>query len=308
MKIGFLSNSSLGIPTLQALLTQGSIHRLGLSLPLHPPTENMQLLAQKFQIPIHHIDKQGQAAQLTEFCQDLDLVMVVGHPWKIPASCLSLPTDGFVNFHFAPLPSYRGAEPLFWVLKNQEAQNGLVIHQMNEQFDQGHILYEVFVQTNPLETLGQHMGRLSMAAIDWTKDFLRQYQAGQLKGRQQDASAAQYWPKPESQDLVIQWSEYRAADIQALVKAANPHYGGAISYYQGLPFRILELSIIPSNPQIAHLPPGTILNAANNMGLFVHAQQGELLRIDVVKLEEGYFPGWKLFELGVQAGQQFTSS
>jgi methionyl-tRNA formyltransferase len=71
---------------------------------------------------------------------DLDLGVVYGFPWKIPATVLRIPRLGFVNIHSSMLPKYRGPMPVLWAIRNGDPDMGLTIHRMDENFDTGPIL------------------------------------------------------------------------------------------------------------------------------------------------------------------------
>jgi methionyl-tRNA formyltransferase len=309
MKLGFIANSSLALPTLQKLLKDKKIVAIGIPDQLNPDTEQINLLAIQNGLTSVRFERDKLEIQLTDWiieCQ-LDLVLVFTFPWKIPTSCLTIPANGFYNAHFAPLPQYQGAAPLFWLIKNRERQGGMCIHQMNKEFDKGDIAFQATVPLTSEETLGTHMGKISMAAVQWTQNFLERVINGTLNLQEQDGGKAKYWPLPEAKDLTINWSTQTAVEIKAIVKATNPHYGGAITYYQSFPFRILEVSSVDSNIIAQKFSPGTIINAPSGNGLVVVCKDGGLLKIEVIKLEEGYFSGWKLFELGVRPGTCFSS-
>ena len=309
MKLGFIANGSLALPTLQKLLKDKKIAAIGIPDQLNPDTEQINLLAlQNGKTPVR-FEKDKLNIQLTDWIieNQLDLVLVFTFPWKIPGSCLTIPVNGFYNAHFAPLPQYQGPAPLFWLIKNRERQGGMCIHQMSKEFDKGDIAFQATVPLTPEETLGTHMGKISMAAVQWTQNFLERVIRGTLDLQEQDRGKAKYWPLPQAKDLTINWSTQTAIEIKAIVKATNPHYGGAFTYYQNFPIRILEVSSVDNNLIAQEFLPGTIVNASSGSDLLVACKGGGFLKIEVIKLEEGYFSGWKLFELGVQPGTYFSS-
>src|SRR5215210_2406148 len=69
-----------------------------------------------------------------------DLIFVTGFPWRLPGELLSVPRLGSINTHPAPLPRYRGPNPIFWQILNGEPEIGLTIHRMDTEFDTGPIL------------------------------------------------------------------------------------------------------------------------------------------------------------------------
>jgi methionyl-tRNA formyltransferase len=70
----------------------------------------------------------------------LDLLVVYGFNWKLPASVLRSPRSGVINVHSSLLPRYRGPAPVLWAIRNGDAEIGLTVHRMDEQFDTGPIL------------------------------------------------------------------------------------------------------------------------------------------------------------------------
>ncbi|BCJ54234.1 hypothetical protein Asp14428_57090 [Actinoplanes sp. NBRC 14428] len=70
----------------------------------------------------------------------LDLMVVYGFNWKLPASVLGVPRYGVVNIHTSLLPRYRGPAPVLWAIRNGDPEIGVTIHRMDERFDTGPIL------------------------------------------------------------------------------------------------------------------------------------------------------------------------
>ena len=54
----------------------------------------------------------------------------------------ALPGLAGINIHPAPLPAYRGVDPLFYQLLNGERQIGVSVHLMDSAFDSGNLLAE----------------------------------------------------------------------------------------------------------------------------------------------------------------------
>jgi methionyl-tRNA formyltransferase len=70
----------------------------------------------------------------------LDLLVVYGFNWRLPAAVLRTPRSGVINIHSSLLPKYRGPAPVLWAIRNGDAEIGLTVHRMDEQFDRGPIL------------------------------------------------------------------------------------------------------------------------------------------------------------------------
>ena len=69
-----------------------------------------------------------------------DLGVSYCYPRKISKSLLSIPKKGFVNYHPAPLPKYKGPTELDDAIKNKETDWGVTVHHMNEEYDSGEII------------------------------------------------------------------------------------------------------------------------------------------------------------------------
>ena len=69
-----------------------------------------------------------------------DLGVSYCYPRKITEPLLSTPKKGFVNYHPAPLPKYKGPNEYQDAIKNKEVNWGVTVHKMTENFDDGEIL------------------------------------------------------------------------------------------------------------------------------------------------------------------------
>ena len=54
-----------------------------------------------------------------------------------------------LNLHNAPLPKYRGVNPINWALKNNEVEHGVTIHLISTGIDDGPIIGQVKFSINP---------------------------------------------------------------------------------------------------------------------------------------------------------------
>ncbi|MFD4869630.1 methionyl-tRNA formyltransferase [Streptomyces sp. NPDC058412] len=73
-------------------------------------------------------------------CYNADLIVCYGFPWRLPASVLQSTRLGGINVHTSMLPQYRGPIPVNWAIRNGDAEIGVSIHWMEEEFDAGGIL------------------------------------------------------------------------------------------------------------------------------------------------------------------------
>ena len=238
-----------------------------------------------------------------------DVVLVFGLGVKIPSDLLAIPKKGFYNVHFSLLPAYRGHSPVFWQLKNGETTGGITIHQMDKKFDNGPILSQLEVPVFPGDSYGTFSARLSMESTQLVGNAMMQLKAdAELLLTEQDIEKISYAHAPALNDLKINWEKQSAQEIESLVNATNPDYGGAITILRGQPVNLLEVNMAElNNNSPDQIIPGSIVHSDSNYGIFVACKNSQFLRINVVQSSEGILSGFKLAGMGIRAGERFES-
>ncbi len=97
-----------------------------------------------------------------------DIIVLAGFLLKFPENILSRFPDKVINIHPALLPKY-GGKGMYGmrvhqaVIENQETQTGITIHYVNENYDEGAILFQKSIpvsNTDTPETLAQKIHAL----------------------------------------------------------------------------------------------------------------------------------------------------
>jgi len=76
-----------------------------------------------------------------------DLIVLAGFLWKFPARLVTIFKDKIINIHPALLPKY-GGKGMYGqfvhqaVLDNKETETGITIHYVNENYDEGHVIFQ----------------------------------------------------------------------------------------------------------------------------------------------------------------------
>ena len=76
--------------------------------------------------------------------------------------------DGIVGFHPSLLPGYRGLEPFFWVLANEEKQTGISLFRISEFIDRGEIIFQQSISlsnSEKMSALYEKLNRMGGFAI-----------------------------------------------------------------------------------------------------------------------------------------------
>ncbi len=237
-----------------------------------------------------------------------DLIIVCGFGLKIPSILLEIPTYGFLNTHFGKLPDNRGADPIFWSLKNGDKETAITFHKINSHWDRGPILFQqnvsiIFGET--ADMLNSKMSLLSKEALEKTIALIPE--ASNYKTQSSD----KLYPinkRPEESDYTINWETQTSEQIEFLVNASNSKYGGAITFYQGAVIKLLEVSPVDMQTPLFGKIPGEIIYAHPQEGLFVCCKYGQLLRINIINTDAGILTGTKYVNLGIQQGHRFNSN
>jgi methionyl-tRNA formyltransferase len=307
VKIVFVSAGSYAIPAINFFAGQNIIQAVASIGTVNKNTLPVQHLAGHLNLPFKRFLKTELLTGFKSWLTGLqpDVVLVFGCAYKIPEELFAVSKLGFYNVHFSLLPAYRGRNPLFWQIKNGETMGGITVHKMAGEFDAGPILTQKELPIYPGENHGLFSARLSMESIPVISMAIEKLRHGAPLDEQNE-NAVSYAPEPSVNDLRINWETQSAKEIENLVNAANPDYGGAITLLRGQPFRILEVAPAEiNNPSI--IATGTIVHADLNYGVFVACKDLQFLRINVIQSAGGILSGFKLAGIGVAQGERFES-
>ena len=78
---------------------------------------------------------------------ELDLIVLAGFLWKFPENIINAFPDKVINVHPALLPKY-GGKGMYGmnvhnaVVENNETESGITIHYVNENYDEGAIIFQ----------------------------------------------------------------------------------------------------------------------------------------------------------------------
>ncbi|HTI69858.1 MAG TPA: formyltransferase family protein [Candidatus Limnocylindria bacterium] len=308
MRLATICTEPTALPCLDAL--RQSHQLVGLGIPqLADDTIQAHLgFSQHTGIPLTRFARENLAESLGAWFGAIqpELLLVFGFPWRLPmAPVAALPRGGF-NVHYGALPQFRGPQPLFWAVREQSAAVQVTIHALDEHLDHGPIAIKRMVALPPTDTLGLAISRLAPTATEAVVELLDRLAQDTLSLESQPGEAARYWPRPVESDLTIDWQRDSAASIAALVRAANPFHGGALTHYRGQQLRIWQVSTgkLPGPCP----PPGTIIAANAQQGLATVSQDGHWIRLEVVSIREGLFTGDELVaRAGLQPGGKLGS-
>lgn len=300
MRIAILCNDHLGLAALHQLLPSGLVVAAASGNHSSEPALVMKGMCNAAGIPFCVFLKKDFEKELMKWLDTYkpDVVLVKTFPRMIPGAALTVPKHGFLNFHYAPLPEFRGANPIFWMIRNREKQGGVTVHKMDKGYDSGDILLSQSVPLTPDKNNGFYCTQLSWAGAQLTMQLLEGLRTGSLSPVPQDESKAKWYGRPSVADMTIRWSEMDAASVKALVKACNPGLKGAVASCNGWMFGITEAEIA-TDWKGASAAPGTIVSIDPEKGTLIACAENTYLRLEVFYCREGFYPGYKLRMFGM---------
>lgn len=305
LKVAVICNcDSLAFPTIKKLHDEGNLMGIGILKRYQKYLEPALLAFGIEKNTITYFEKNNWINEKAKWLKSLqiDAVWVFCFPWKFPKLLLDIPKNGFFNFHFGLFPKYKGADPIFWQIKNREEKGGLIIHHVNDEMDGGDICWREEINIMPGETHGLHAQKMGFIAAEIIDKFLENNTVKEKNiSLQKDLG---FLKKPSEKDLAIDWENQTADEIEFLVNACNKEYGGAAAILRGSEVKLLEVA--PSGLNDApEMAPGTIAYADIVYGIIVACKNNQFLRIMIVSTRDGFLSGSKLFSLGLKPGERF---
>lgn len=226
---------------------------------------------------------------------DCDLMILLAYPYKVDL----IENLNMINIHFGPLPENRGPDPVFWTIKNGKNLAYLSIHEVSNDYDAGDLLLEKGIDLIPGENYGMLWARLAQQIPNYVAEIV----AGKYQTKPQDESKAVYNPQPEEKDYTIDWNNMTSRQIQRMVQATNPKYGGAITTFQHAPMRLLDVNPAQVEPEPGKTyAPGTIVHCSPENGIYVSCINDQYLRLNIISMTEGVFTDNRLAAMGNSAG------
>ena len=118
-------------------------------------------IGKKFDISTDIFNKSEFLSQ--EFSESLlnkkyDLIILAGFMWLVPPSIIASYKNKIINIHPALLPAY-GGKGMYGdnvhqaVIENKEIESGITIHYVNENYDEGDIIFQAKCPVSTTDTV-----------------------------------------------------------------------------------------------------------------------------------------------------------
>ncbi len=305
-KVILLCGGRLGLPILRTLVFSKQLAAIAIPDHCTEFIQQVQMLLKDASLPIIIVSKKNCTQKLQKAINDHDANMgiIVSFSFKISPAVFNLTVNGFFNVHPGLLPQYRGPDPIFQQLKNQDTFAGITLHKLDSDFDTGPIVLADKIKIQTTDTHGILTTRLAALAATQVDILLKMVSYDiNIPARQQDETKAVYYKKQTANEVSINWQTMDAATIVALANACNPWNKGAVTQHNGIIIRLLGVEKIVGESTQAN-QPGTILTIDDN-NITVATINSELLSFSIIYVDEGFLKASLLAKMGINVGACF---
>ena len=155
-----------------------------------------------------------------------DIILVGSWSEKISKEIYALPKIAAINAHPSLLPKYRGPNPYYWVIKNQEQKTGISFHLIDGDYDTGAILAQEQIKIYPSDTGESLKERTVLTARGVVCELLKDLSEDIIIPLTQAEEKSSYYSQPENYELDFSKS---AEENYATIRAIYP-WGRAYFY------------------------------------------------------------------------------
>jgi methionyl-tRNA formyltransferase len=197
--------------------------------------------------------------------KEADVGIVASFNRKFPKVLLESTKLGFINSHPSLLPLYRGGNPYFYPIFNNDKETGITLHFMDEDFDTGDIVYQRSVSVLPYETMGTLFNRTNFLFAQAHVDLVTFLEEGKTLPRMPQDKEGKYQTADMLHeylgDTKINWG-MSAELVERFIRATNP-FLGATSFYKGNPIKFYSGIVDTEKP--VDTDPGKIVEVTDSM-------------------------------------------
>lgn len=234
----------------------------------HPAVNSVRIACQARNLPFITVGKRlKDRALIDEFKKyNPDIMIIAAYSKLIPPEIYTIPKHGTINCHPSLLPDYRGCNPYFHCIYNNEKETGITFHYLDNSFDTGDIVYQCKVPISTNETLGTLFTKLSYQSSQLYLELLNRIEAGESLPRSAQPKSGNFKPAPEIKFgdpiLKIDWKK-SPSEIERLIRASNPFFG-AYTFYRNTLLKVWNGFYIERKQSKPSLKEGMISKVSND--------------------------------------------
>jgi len=212
-----------------------------------------------------------------------DIILVGSWGERISKEIYDIPKIASINVHPSLLPKYRGPNPYYWVIRNQEQTTGVSFHLINNDYDTGAILAQEEIKIYPSDTGATLKNRTVLTARGVCCELLKDLSEDIIIPLTQMEDKSTYYSQPSDYELDFTKS---ADENYAIIRAIYPWDEAYFYHYN------VCLAALPQGSEIlenttSYTKSGMVLNVdENNKTIDILCGDNKVLRIRVEHLKK----------------------
>jgi len=131
---------------------------------------------------------------------EIDVIVSIASPKKFNKELIEIPKKACINIHAGKLPKYRGINPTFWTLLNNESNSAITVHYITEKFDDGNIINQKFFDLQNISTLNQAYQKILKITPKIIIKTLEEIQKETINETINDSKKSSYYTFPTIED------------------------------------------------------------------------------------------------------------
>lgn len=183
-----------------------------------------------------------------------------------------LEKNNIINIHYSLLPKYRGYHSTVWGILNNEKFLGATVHLMNENIDDGDIIFQYKVKNEVKKTSYDYMVEFNEYIEKNIYEIVQKYLNKEIVPTKQNLKEATWVGKRNKEDCKIDFSR-DSSYLKNFVRALVEPYPLPFLVYEGKEYEILEVDFHLANCE-THL--GRVLNI-DNLGVYIKIKDGYII-------------------------------
>ena len=205
-----------------------------------------------------------------------DIILVGSWGERIKKEIYDIPKIAAINAHPSLLPKYRGPNPYYWTIRNQEQSTGVSFHLIDGDYDTGAILAQEEIKIYPSDTGKTLKERTVLTARGVVCELLKDLSEDIIIPLTQLDEKSTYYSYPSDYELDFSKS---AEENFAIIRSIYP-WGEAYFYHDCTCFSALVHGSEVLENKTYYTEPRTITNVdADNKTIDILCGDGKILRI-----------------------------
>ena len=237
---------------------------------------------EKFNIPVLQPQKMSE---ITDFVKKFEKPagVLVSFGRIIPQEIIDLFTPAIVNVHPSLLPKYRGSSPIESAILNGDEKTGVSLMKLSKEMDAGDVYSQEEIELLKTETASDLYKTCGEIGAEMLVRDLPKIISGEIKGRKQDDSQAEYCQLLKKSDALLSQDEQTAEQAEQQIRAFEIFPKSKIKLGEHL-IIVKSAKVVSSNPE--------------NSPLTLKFAEGTFLKIERLITPNGKETAAKSFENG----------